>query len=247
MVSIGYFNKKRTGLFARNDESPFEDPVTGFRDITAPCEQGGIFNPIADINVFGPVGVGVCVPSSQTINGAGETTQEGIELAFQYDLSALEDTLGWASGFGVIANYTTQEFSGGETYLGDTSRAAQVFAANGVSNVDMLAPLIDLSENSYNFTTYYEKYGVSARVRYTWREAYRSTDFGSTSSFPWGFPVVQDDRGQVNASISYDFTEKLNVGLEVVNLTEEDVTQHCVNGGALLCYQGLQELSLIHI
>jgi iron complex outermembrane recepter protein len=241
VVSIGYFNKKRTGLFVRNDESPFEDPVTGFRDITAPCEQGGIFNPIADINVFGPVGVGVCVPSSQTINGAGETTQEGIELAFQYDLSALEDRLGWASGFGVIANYTKQEFSGGETYLGDTSRAAQVFAANGVSNVDMLAPLIDLSENSYNFTTYYEKYGISARVRYTWREAYRSTDFGSTSSFPWGFPVVQDDRGQVNASISYDFTEKLNVGLEVVNLTEEDVTQHCVNGGALLCFQGLQE------
>ncbi len=241
VVSIGYFNKKRTGLFVRNDESPFEDPVTGFRDITAPCEQGGIFNPIADINVFGPVGVGVCVPSSQTINGAGETTQEGVEFAFQYDLSALEDTLGWASGFGIIANYTMQEFSGGETYLGDTSRAAQVFASNGATNVDMLAPLVDLSENSYNVTAYYEKYGISARTRYTWREAYRSTDFGSTSSFPWGFPVVQDDRGQVNASVSYDVTEQLNVGLEVVNLTEEDVTQYCVNGGALLCYQGLQE------
>ena len=241
VVSIGYFNKKRTGLFVRNDESPFEDPVTGFRDITAPCEAGGIFNPIADINVFGPVGVGVCVPSSQTINGAGETTQKGIELAFQYDLSDFEDQLGWASGFGIIANYTKQEFSGGDSFLGATSRAADVFAANGVANVDLRAQLLDLSENSYNITLFYEKYGVSARMRYTWREAYRSEDFGSTSSYPWGFPVVQEDRGQLNASISYDVNENLNVGIEAVNLTEEEVTQSCINEGGLLCFQGLTD------
>ncbi|MDB4308500.1 TonB-dependent receptor, partial [Porticoccaceae bacterium] len=157
VLSIGYFNKKREGLFVRNDESPAEDAVTGFRDITGPdCEAGGIFNPIADINVFGPVGVGVCVPSSQTINGAGETTQKGIELAVQYDLSGFEDQLGWASGFGVIANYTSQEFSGGDSYLGDTSRAATVFASNGATNVDMRAPLVDLSETSYNVTVFYE-------------------------------------------------------------------------------------------
>jgi len=242
VLSIGYFNKKREGLFVRNDESPAEDAVTGFRDITGPdCEAGGIFNPIADINVFGPVGVGVCVPSSQTINGAGETTQKGIELAVQYDLSGFEDQLGWASGFGVIANYTSQEFSGGESYLGDTSRAATVFASNGATNVDMRAPLVDLSETSYNITMFYEKHDISARMRYTWREAYRSTDFGSTSSFPWGFPVVQEDRGQLNASISYDVNDNLNIGIEAVNITEAEVEQSCVNQGALLCYQGLTD------
>ena len=241
VFSVGYFNKKRTGLFVRNDESPFEDPVTGFRDITDPCEQGGIFNPIADINVFGPVGVGVCVPSSQTINGAGETTQEGFEFAFQYDLADFEDQLGWASGFGVIANYTIQEFSGGDSYLDATSRASAVFEALGNTDVDLRAQLVDLSENSYNITLYYEKYGLSARMRYTWREAYRSTDFGSTSSFPWGFPVVQEDRGQLNASISYDVSDNLNIGIEAVNLTEEEVTQSCVNEGALLCFQGLTD------
>ena len=242
VLSIGYFNKKREGLFVRNDESPAEDAVTGFRDITGPdCEAGGIFNPIADINVFGPVGVGVCVPSSQTINGAGETTQKGIELAVQYDLSGFEEQLGWASGFGVIANYTSQEFSGGDSYLGDTSRAATVFASNGATNVDMRAPLVDLSEKSYNITMFYEKYDISARMRYTWREAYRSTDFGSTSSFPWGFPVVQEDRGQLNASVSYDVNENLNIGIEAVNITEAEVEQSCVNQGALLCYQGLTD------
>ena len=242
VVSIGYFNKERTGLFVRNDESPFEDPVTGFRDITDPCEQGGIFNPIADINVFGPQGVGVCVPSSQTINGAGETTQKGFEIAFQYDLSEFEDQLGWASGFGFIANYTKQEFSGGDSFLSATSRASTVFqATSGLSDVDLRAQLLDLSENSYNITLFYEKYGLSARMRYTWREAHRSDDFGSTTSFPWGFPVVQEDRGQLNASISYDVTDKLNLGLEVVNLTEEEVEQSCVNEGALLCFQGLTD------
>ncbi|MFW2422303.1 MAG: TonB-dependent receptor [Porticoccaceae bacterium] len=242
VVSIGYFNKKRTGLFVTQSESPYEAPETGYRDLTAPCEQGGIFNPIADINVFGPdTGVGVCVPSSQVINGEGETTQKGIELAVQYDLSGFEEQLGWASGFGFLANYTKQEFSGSDSYWSATSRASSVFAANGATDVDMEATLLDLSENAYNFTVYYEKYGISARARYTWREAYRSDDFGSTSSYPWGFPVVQEDRGQLNASINYDITEQLSVGLEAVNITEEEVEQSCVNEGALLCFQGLTD------
>ena len=88
---------------------------------------------------------------------------------------------------------------------------------------------------------YYEKHDLSARLRYTWREAYRSTDFGSTSSFPWGFPVVQGDRGQLNASVSYAVNDQLDVGVEVVNLTKSDVEQYCVNEGALLCYQGISD------
>ncbi|GBL06175.1 TonB-dependent receptor [Glaciecola sp. KUL10] len=245
LVSVGFFYKKRGDLIVQQEVSPFEDPVTGFRDTTAPCEGGGIFNPIADVNVFGPDGgVGVCVPTSTNINDSGETTQKGFEFAVQYDLAGFEDELGWASGFGVLANYTIQDFSGGEAENSATSRADNVFASTtGVDGIDVreIQGLIDLSENAYNFTVYYEKYGLSARMRYTWREAYRSTDFGSTSSFPWGFPVVQDDRGQLNASVSYDVNEQLNIGLEAVNLTESDVKQYCVNEGALFCYQGLTD------
>lgn len=245
VLSIGYFHKTRTDLHVQQEESPFEDPVTGFRDTTDPCEGGGIFNPIADVNVFGPEGaVGVCVPTTTKINDSGETTQKGIEIAVQYDLSGFEDDLGWASGFGVLANYTMQEFSGGEAVDSATSRADTVFAlTTGTPGVDVtrVQGLTDLSENAYNFTLYYEKYGLSARMRYTWREAYRSTDFGSTSSFPWGFPVVQDDRGQLNASVSYDVNEQLNIGIEAVNITESDVKQYCVNEGSLLCYQGLTD------
>jgi len=246
VVSIGYFHKTRKDLHVTTQEDPYEDPSTGYRDITGPdCEQGGIFNPIADINVFGPdAGVGVCVPFQQMINDSGETTQEGIEMAFQYDLSSFEDQLGWASGFGVVANYTIQKFDGGEAIDDATSRASAVFeATTGIDDiyVSQVQSLIDLSENAYNLTMYYEKHGLSARMRYTWREGYRSTDFGSTSSYPWGFPVVQEDRGQLNASVSYDVNDNLNIGLEAVNLTESDVEQSCVNSGALLCFQGLTD------
>ena len=245
VLSIGIFHKKRSNLHVSQQEDPFEDSTTGYRDITDPCAAGGIFNPVADINVFGPdIGVGVCVPFSTTINDTGETTQKGIEIAVQYDLAGFEDDLGWASGFGVIANYTKQEFSGGEAFDTATSRANDIFAlTTGIENINVtrVQGLTDLSENAYNFTLYYEKYGLSARARYTWREAYRSEDFGSTTSFPWGFPVVQEDRGQLNASISYDINEQFNIGIEGVNLTESDITQSCVNEGGLLCYQGLTE------
>ncbi len=246
VISIGYFHKTRKDLHVGQQEDPFEDPNTGYRDTTGPdCEQGGTWNPIADVNVFGPSGgVGVCVPWSTTINDTAETTQEGIEMAIQYDLSSFEEELGWASGFGFLANYTIQKFSGGESVDSATSRANAVFAATtGISDIEVSAKqsLIDLSENAYNFTLYYEKYDLSARMRYTWREAYRSTDFGSTSSFPWGFPVVQEDRGQLNASINYNVNEQLNIGIEAVNLTKSDIKQSCVSEGALLCYQGLTD------
>lgn len=256
VLSVGYFHKTRTGLFIAQQENPVETPATLangsptlVRDVTAPCEGGGVFNPIADWNVFAPLdesgnrlsGTGICVPSAQIINGAGENIQSGYEITVQYDLSEFEDRLGWAAGFGILANYTHQEFEGGEEYWFPTSRAATVFNALGATNVQLRVTEIDLSENAYNLTLYYERYGLSARARYTWRDAYRSTDFGSTDSFPWGFPVVQAARGQLNASITYDVTDKLNIGLEGVNLTESEVRQYCVNDGALLCFQGLTD------
>ena len=103
--------------------------------------------------------------------------------------------------------------------------------------------LLDFSENAYNFTLYYEKYDLSARLRYTWREAYRTEDTaaGASLNSTLGFPVVTHDRGQLNASVTYDVNEHLNLGVEAVNLTESDITQSCVNENALLCAQGITD------
>ncbi|HNP65981.1 MAG TPA: TonB-dependent receptor [Woeseiaceae bacterium] len=250
IASVGYFHKERKDIFVNQLEDVTVDG-NGFRDITPPCEGGGIYNPLPDRNVLSDQpGNGLCVPIQTTINDTAKTTQKGVELAFQYDLSEFEDRLGWASGFGFLANYTIQEFSGGKATNSSATRGTDIFnAINGIYDdanfvtVEEVQGLLDLSENAYNITVFYEKYGLSARMRYTWREAFRTEDTagGATLSSTFGFPVVTEDRGQLNASISYEVNDHLNIGLEAVNLTEEDVVQSCVNEGAILCFQGLTD------
>ena len=245
VFSVGVFHKERSNLFvAQLDDAALDS--NGFRDITDPCEGGGIFNPVADRNVLSDQpGTGICVPLLTTINDVGETTQTGVEVAFQYDLSAFEETLGFASGFGVIANYTYQEFGGGEATNSAASRGQAIFEAINpdIGEVTAVQGLLDFSPHAYNVTLFYEKYGISARARYTWRDAFRTLDTagGASLNSTLGFPSVTAARGQLNASISYDVTDWLNVGLEGVNLTKSKIEQYCVNDGAQLCFQGLPE------
>ncbi|MEL7218520.1 MAG: TonB-dependent receptor, partial [Pseudomonadota bacterium] len=186
---------------------------------------------------------GLCVPLQTIVNDNATTTQTGIEIAFQYDLSQFEDTLGFASGFGVIANYTYQDFGGGEASNSASGRGQDIFEAINASVPDPVTRvqgLLDFSENAYNLTLYYEKYGLSARARYTWRDAFRTLDTaaGASLNSTLGFPVVTEARGQLNASVVYNVTDYLSVGVEGVNLTKSDISQFCVNDGALLCFQG---------
>lgn len=250
VLSVGVYHKKRKNLFVSQLEDVFTDG-NGFRDITPPCEGGGIFNPIPDRNVLSPtIGNGLCVPILTRVNDSGSTKQTGIEVAFQYDLSQFEDTLGFASGFGFIANYTYQTFSGGNVANTSVSRGDEVFAAiNGIYDNANFTPvtavqgLLDFSKHAYNATVYYEKHGISARARYTWRSSFRTLDTaaGASLNSTLGFPVVTHARGQLNGSITYDVTDYLNIGIEGVNLTKSKITQSCVNEGALLCFQGLPD------
>jgi TonB-dependent receptor len=241
VFSAGVFYKKRKDLFIPFTEDPPGNVVDGVLniDITAPCEDGGIYNPVADRNINNPTpGEGICVPFQSTFNGNGDTTQKGIELAFQYDLSSFEDELAWASGFGVIANYTYQDASSGDDFRSFNSRGIAILEALGIAEEDAQdrVELQNLSKNAYNFTLFYEKYGISARARYTWRSAYIATD-----AFQFGLPRVNEARGQLNASINYDVNENLSFGLEGINITQSDAEQSCVNEGGLLCFQGLTD------
>jgi iron complex outermembrane recepter protein len=249
VASIGYFKKDRTNIFGIDFEGAILLPSTttpgGFERETDPnCPGGGIFNPKVVPNVLGnPQQLGLCVDKTTPGNDPETTTQTGFELAFQYDLSSFEKDLGWASGFGIIANYTVQDFSGGSVEDCTSGRGLQV-----LGDVCIPRGLLDFSENAYNLTLYYEKFGLSARMRYTWREAFRTQDFAgganTSGSSTLSFPVVTGDRGQLNASISYDVNEKLNIGLEAVNLTEERIDQYCVSENALLCFVGLPDRRL---
>jgi len=248
-VSLGFFHKSRTNLFSevRVDPVATRDANGGLAiDITPPCEGGGIFNPIADRNINNVMnpGTGICVPVTTTANGEGSTTQTGIEVALQYDLSQFEEVLGFASGFGFIGNYTYQTTGGSARNFPSNFRTADgpqgAFTALGIVGAQDRITLPNLSKHSYNATLYYEKYGLSARARYTWRSSYVSED-----SFFFGLPRINAARGQLNASVNYDVTENINVGVEGINLTQADANQFCVNNNALLCFQGLTDRRLI--
>ncbi|MEL7200606.1 MAG: TonB-dependent receptor [Pseudomonadota bacterium] len=250
VFTVGFFHKERNRIFVSQLEEPLVDE-NDFRDITPPCEGGGIFNPIPDRNVFSDqLGNGLCVPLETIINDTASTTQTGVEFAFQYNLAGWEDRIGWASGFGMLANYTLQDFDGGEATNSSSARATEVFnAINGVFDNANFVPvtrvqgLLDLSRNAYNVTLFYEKFGISARARYTWRSSFRTLDTagGASLNSTFGFPTVTAARGQLNAGINYDITDNFNVGVEAVNLTKSSIRQFCVNDDALLCFQGIPD------
>ena len=248
VVSIGYFNKERTDIIRNQFEGAalIPDGVGGFlRETNPACPGGGVFNPEVIPNVLGdPNTTGLCVDFNQLGNDPGNTTQEGIEIAFQYDLAQFEDKLGWASGFGFIGNYTYQDFSGDSLSSTTSGRGLTVLGDQSIEQ-----GLLDFSENAFNATMYYEKYGLSARFRYTWREAFRTNDFGgganTSGSSTFSFPVVTDDRGQLNASISYTYRDKYTFGVEAVNLTESEIVQNCVTGSGPLCFVGFPDRRIV--
>lgn len=254
VASIGYFRKERESIFGTTTViAPFD--ANGFRSADPSCPGGGLFNPGVVPNILGdPNTQGLCVDFSLPANSGSETTQDGIEVAFQYDLSSFEDKLGWASGFGIIANASFQDFDeSGEGGIIDSSggrgvdllnaQATGEFDARNFQTFTAERGLLDFSETAYNITLFYEKYGLSARARYTWREAFRTLDFagGAGLGSTLGFPVVTEDRGQLNASVAYDLTDKINLSVEAVNLTEEGVTQNCLTEGGFTCFVGIPD------
>ncbi len=250
VLSAGYFRKERTNIFGERYEGAvlLSDPsVPGglARETDPSCPGGGIYNPIVVPNILGdPEQLGMCVDFTIPGNDPETTTVSGWEFAFQYDFSNWEDKWGWASGFGVVANATFQDFSGGSDEDCTSGRGEQV-----LGDVCIDRGLLDFSETAYNFTLYYEKYNFSARMRYTWREGFRTQDFGgganTSGSSTFSFPVHTLDRGQLNASMFYTLKDHWMFGVEAVNLTEEAIYQHCVSEKGPLCFVGYPDRRVV--
>ena len=251
LISVGLFHKSRTNLFTDIQEDPPGNPSADGTlniDVTPPCEQGGIFNPIADRNINSPIpGVGICVPFRTQTNGEGSFTQTGIELAAQFDLSSYEDKIGWASGFGFIGNYTYQKPGGSAQDFESNFRRIggnrNIFGNLGIADPLLQIVQPNLSKNTYNATVFYEKYGLNARARYTWRSSYSLP--ASVESFKAGAPLINSARGQLNANITYDINDKMSVGVEGINILQGDQQQYCVKDGTLLCFNGFTDRRLI--
>ena len=247
LISIGVFHKVRDNLFASVTESPPDNAVGGVvnRSRDQACPGGGIYNPIAVINVNNPAKgqTGICVPLTSTFNVDGETTQTGVEVAAQYDLSQWEDRLGWASGFGVIGNFTYQKTGGNVASYRTIGLTRNTTRDLGFTTLPQdRVELENLSKYAYNATLFYEWGGLNARMRYTWRSHFINTE-AFTSAFD--VPRISGDRGQLNASVNYQINGWANLGVEGINLLRGDANEYCINDKALLCYNGLTDRRVV--
>lgn len=203
LFSVGGFYKKYQKLVTAVSIAPgLIDPARGPFDPNN-CAVG-IFNPVA-VDASGAVGE--CVGVNRPVN-AGDATLKGLEVNFQHSFTYLPGIL---DGFGVIANYTYQD---GKR---DTTFTVPGFVSNGAATTFQLG-LRELSKNNYNLTLFYERFGINARVRYTFRDPFLRTEAVDLTN---NLPFYQDGRSQVNATVSIDLNPRFAVTVSGVNLTNE--------------------------
>jgi TonB-dependent receptor len=131
---------------------------------------------------------------SQPVN-TNEGNVNGWEFAWQQFFGE--------SGFGAAASYTLVE--------GDVNADP-----NQDPNENQFA-LVGLSDSA-NVTLMFEKFGLSARLAYNWRDSFlNATNQGGSRS-----PQFTEAYGQIDMSVSYDINDHLQVQFEGINLAGED-------------------------
>jgi len=111
------------------------------------------------------------------------------------------------TGFGVLANYTIVRGDVGYKVTSDPNE--NQFALLGLSD-------------SANAVLMFEKFGLSARLAWNWRDEYlQNLNIGQ-----WRNPIFVEAYDQFDLNVGYDINDHLAVSLEAVNLTGEDVRWH---------------------
>lgn len=130
----------------------------------------------------------------------GDAKLKGLEFAYQQNFSFLPAPF---DGLGVVANYT---------YVDSDSTFADP------NNPGSFLPLPGTSKHSGNIIAFYEKNKFSVRLAYNIRSAF--------VVFPLslgGQNVSRDKYDQLDATMTYDFTENLSLVFEATNLTKSTV------------------------
>jgi iron complex outermembrane recepter protein len=102
------------------------------------------------------------------------------------------------SGFGIVANYT---YADGETAAGND--------------------LPFQSQNQYHVSPYYENAPFSARLTYGWRSEYLAGGFVAGAP-----PVSVDGYADLGASLSWTFSDTLQLNFDAQNLLDEEYFQY---------------------
>jgi iron complex outermembrane receptor protein len=131
----------------------------------------------------------------------GKSDMVGVELSFQRTFADFLPAP--FDGLGVVANYTY--IDSGSDFKNDKTGASY--------------SLPGLSENTLNFTLFYEKGPVGARISYNFRDDFLDDINGGFS----GHPFFVDAYKQWDASFGYVVNENIALSLEAINLTDENV------------------------
>ena len=186
-----------------------------FKDIDGTIGQelipDGIFNPNA---TDADGNQGAYVDLIRPVNVAGGKIK-GVEFSLQHNF---ENLSGFWKDFGIIFNYTYQDGKRDSTFT------IPGFIQDG-GETEFPLNFRNLSENSYNFTLYYEIDRFDARIRYTYRDAFLRSEALDLAN---GLPFYQGNRGQLNANLSYAINDQFTVTLSGINLTKEQNEEHAM-------------------
>lgn len=138
---------------------------------------------------------------------------KGLEFAYQQFFDELPGVL---SNFGVQANYT---------YIDAETNAPVPFTdADGDGAPDSFERIyrygvndfLGLSKHTANLIGIYQDEKAEVRLAYNWRSEHLS----SYRDFVTGNPIFQQDRGYLDGSIKYDFTENVQFRFQVANILD---------------------------
>ncbi len=209
--------------FAVNEQNMFtmaailSDPgnfPTGAAAYIDPSQPGGSQQALDMIALYDII-PSPCTPSLTT--SPRITCGTGADPLFQFDLSQPVNTetakiegieVAWQhffgdSGFGFQANATFVNGDVGYDVTADPTVAQ--FALEGLSD-------------SANAVLMFEKFGLSARVAYNWRDAFLTQTVWAGQT---GLPAFVDTYDQIDLNVTYNINDNIAFGLDVINLTGE--------------------------
>jgi TonB-dependent receptor len=195
-LSVGYFAKETSNWVGSANKQVNVQGLThaAYDLVGAPSglANGELSTSDNELVVFN---VAYSAPSDRT------ETIDGIELTIQHDFADYNPLPFDMTGFGVIANATFVESDADYDNTVANSDEDSQFAIVGISD-------------SYNLIAYYERFGISARVAYNWRD--RFLNFSGASS---GYV---EEYEQVDMNVSYTIpNSSLTLSYDGINLNEE--------------------------
>ena len=152
-------------------------------------------------NIIDPITQAPLVLDFFTPLNTADSSLVGLELSFQRTMADLLPAP--FDGLGVITNYTL--ISSGSDFVSQKTNAS--YSVPG------------LSDNTVNFTVFYEKGPWGGRVSYNFRD-----EFLDNIGVAWQpHPTFVEPYSQIDAAFSYAPNDKLKFAAEAINLTDENV------------------------